>query len=398
MSFKIGDRKIGLEHPTYVIAELSCNHNGDINEAFAVIDAAADAGADCVKLQTYKPETISRDFGDNNINIKGTEWDGYSTFDLYKKAYTPWDWYQKLADHAKHHGMDIFSSPFDETAVDFLVEQNTPCLKVASFEVVDTKLLEKMAKTGLPIIMSNGMTTPEELTRAVSILREHGCKDLSLLHCNSGYPALFEEANLKTIPVLSDVYADENGPLTAGLSDHTLWADPETRQIPMGHITPTESVRFGARIIEVHLMSSRADSRALMEDKKGGFDWAFSREPHELKQMIDCIRAVEKDPEWQYDTQAERDTAALTHGKIWMWPTSKEWPSRGVRPSLYVTANIKKGDKLIFQGGHTNDGNFDSIRPNEGLDIQYTDIVNGAKVTHDIKMGEPLTWKHVLLK
>lgn len=398
MNFSINDRAINNKTPTYIIAELSCNHNGNFDEAIRIIEAAAEAGANCIKLQTYTPETISRDFGEQNACIKGTDWDGYSTFDLYKAAYTPWEWHTKLAERADYFGMDIFSSPFDESAVDFLVEQKVPALKVASFEVVDIKLLEKMAKTGLPVIMSNGMTTPSELCKAVQILRSNGCKNISILHCNSGYPALFEDANLKTIPAISDIFADENGPVTVGLSDHTLWADPENRNKPMGHITPTEAVRFGARIVEIHLIMNRAEGKALMKEKKGGFDWAFSREPDELKRMIDCIRKVECDPEWQYDSEEERQIARLTHGKVWMWPTEKEKPSRKIRPSLYSTAYIHAGEKLIFQGGNNNAGNFDSIRPNDGLPIEYTDIINGAYALCDIKPGEPIQWKHILKK
>lgn len=376
--------------PCYVIAELSCNHNGDYDEAVKIMHAAKDAGADAIKLQTYTADTICRDF---KTKPEGTIWEDLDLYALYDKAHTPWDWQLKLKEEADRIGIDILSSPFDETAVDFLVnEMKVPALKVASFEIVDTKLLQKMAKTGLPIIMSNGMTSYPEMWEAYQTLRDAGCKDLIMLQCNSGYPAAFDEANLQTMQVMHQIF---NVPV--GLSDHTMFADTDNFETPLAHITPVESVKMGAKVIEVHLMMDRTESRALMEKGEGGFDWPFSREPEELKKMIDMIRAVERGEDVSYDTDIERECAAKTHGTVNFTPTEKEMASRNVRPSLWVVRDIKKGEKFHFaaEEGNKNTGNFDSIRPAGGIDIRFTDVINGKVAACDIPEGTALQWEMV---
>lgn len=380
-AFKILDRDIGEGFPCYIIAEISCNHNGNIEEAKAIIDAASDAGADAVKLQTYRADTISRDFK-NAPNVGGM-WDGMDIFSLYDKAHTPWEWHSILHDYASDLGLHLFSSPFDETAVDFLVEQKTPVLKVASPEVVDTKLLEKVAASGLPVIMSNGMTTKEELDQAVGVLRANGTQSLALLHCNSGYPARLDEANLKTIPALAKDYG-----CVIGLSDHTLFADPEAYEHPVAHITPFESVKLGAKIIEIHVQIDRDKARALFEKDEGGFDWAFSREPAELAKMIAMIRAHEAGDVVEYENDFEKNLALQTHGEVHFEPTPHEKQNRAYRPSLWVVEPIKKGEVFKFCGGEK--GNFDSIRPADGLPIIETDNVEGKKAAYDIPAGTPL--------
>lgn len=384
-AFNIDGRAIGPGQPCYIIAEISCNHEGDINEAKAIIDAARDAGADAVKLQTYKPETMTRNFG---TRPKGTIWENTDLFSLYQKAHTPWEWYGELKRYADEKGLHIFSSPFDETAVDFLETQNVPAYKVASFEVVDTKLLEKVAATGKPVIISNGMTDYLELKEAVDTLRNAGVKNLAILHCNSGYPAAFDEANLNTIPAIEALFG---GPV--GLSDHTLFAKPETYDSPLAHVTAVEAVKKGAKIIEVHLMLDRGKARALMEKNEGGFDWPFSREPAELKKTIDMIRAFEAGKPIEYETELERKTAAITHGSVCFEPTPREMASRAVRPSLWVVEDVKAGQPLKFCGGKP--GNFDSIRPGGGLHIRYADQLNGLNAARDLKAGEPLSWDMV---
>ena len=261
-------------------------------------------------------------------------------------------------------------------------------LKVASFEVVDTKLLEKMAKTGLPVIMSNGMTDYLEIDEAVRILRANGCTDLSILHCNSGYPAAFAEANLNTIPAIEQMFD-----VVPGLSDHTLFDNHEAYEGPMAHITPVEGVKFGAKIIEIHLMMDRTHARALFDKGEGGFDWPFSREPAELKKMIDMIRAVERGETVDYDSDAERDVAKRTHGEVCFTPTAKELNSRNVRPTLWVVEDIKAGEPFKFAGGKP--GNIDSIRPGGGLHIRFADFIEGRTATRDITAGEPLEWDMV---
>lgn len=383
--FNIAGRKIGLDQPVYVIAEVSCNHEGDFDEARKIIEVAAQGGADAVKLQTYTADTMTRDF---KTKPQGTMWENIDLYKLYQKAHTPWDWYGKLAKVAADNGVHIFSTPFDETAVDFLVDQGVPVLKAASFELVDTKLLEKMGRTGLPVIMSNGMTDFLEMDEAVRTLRSAGTRDLAILHCNSGYPASFDEVNARTIPAIASLYD-----VVAGISDHTIYADDKNFKQPMAHVTPLEAVRFGARIIEVHLMLDREKGRQLHAKNEGGFDWPFSREPAELKFMIDMIRNFEKTGVIEYATEDERAAAARTHGNVCFDPTSKELKSRVLRPSLWVVEDIKAGDTLHFAGGRP--GNVDSIRPSGGLHIRFADYIEGAVATRDLPAGVPLAWDMV---
>lgn len=385
--FKIQDRQIGAGHPVYIIAEVSCNHNGNYDEAVKIIEASAKAGADAVKLQTYTADTITRNFKTKPV---GSIWEKMDLYDLYQKASTPWEWQPKLKKVADNLGIHLISSPFDETAVDFLVhEVGVPALKAASFEAVDTKLLQKMAKTGLPIIMSNGMMFYEELMEAVITLKNAGNNDLVLLQCNSGYPATFKEANLKTMNVMKELF-DVN----VGLSDHTLFADTQNYKNPMPHITPLEAVKLGASLIEVHVIMDREESKLLMEQGKGGFDWPFSREPHELKQMIDAIRQYEATGVYSYTTE-EAELASKTLGEVCFKPTPKEMSSRENRPSLWVVKDMKKGEVFKFAAEDKVNGNFDSIRPGGGLHIRFTDIINGKVATRDLKAAELLDWEMV---
>lgn len=382
-NLKIGNNEIGKDKPCYIIAEISCNHNGDFNEARKIIEAAADAGANAVKLQTYTADTITRNF---KGSLEGTMWAGMDLHNLYDKAHTPWDWYPELKKIADDHGLDMFSSPFDETAVDFLMEQDVPALKIASFEVVDTKLLEYVAQTGKPIIISNGMTDFLEIKEAVDVLRSGNVEGLAVLHCNSGYPAALDEVNLKTIPVIEKMFD-----CISGLSDHTLFLDAHNKTTPMAHIAPVESVKFDAKIIELHLMLDRSEAKALFDQNKGGYDWAFSREPAELKKLISSIRKYEKTGEISYENDDEEKAALSTHGEVCFEPTPKEMDSRPARPALWVVEDIAQGQPLKFCGGKA--GNFDSIRPgNGGLHIRYADFMDGQIAQKDIKAGTPLFW------
>jgi pseudaminic acid synthase len=378
--------------PAYIIAELSCNHNGDFDEAVRILHAAKDAGADAIKLQTYTADTISRNF---KTKPKGTIWEDLDLYALYQKAYTPWEWQKNLRDEAVKIGLEFFSSPFDETAVDFLVDElDVPALKVASFEAVDTKLLQKMAKTGLPIIMSNGMTTFPEMKESIQTLRDAGCEDLIMLQCNSGYPAAFAEANLNTMKVMAEMF---NVPV--GVSDHTMFADTDNFETPLAHVTPLEAVKMGAKIVEIHLMMDRTEGRAFMEKGEGGFDWPFSREPAELKTMVDMIRAYEAGDEagYAYHSDVEKKCANDTHGTVNFTPTKKEMASRNVRPSLWIVRDIKKGESFKFaaEAVDKDTGNFDSIRPAGGVEIRFTDVINGKIATRNIPEGTALTWDMV---
>lgn len=382
----IGNHKVGKGHPCYIIAEMSCNHEGDFDEACDIIKAAAEAGADAIKIQTYTADTMTRDFKDT---CGDTMWGELDLYKLYDEAHTPWDWHAKLADVASKYNIDLFSSPFDETAVDFLMEQNVPVFKIASFEIVDNKLLEKVASTGKPVIFSNGMTTFQEIQEAYFVLKGAGCEDIAILHCNSGYPPPFEVANLRTISVMDDIF---DCPI--GLSDHTLFADVENKAHPMAHICPLEAVKLGAKIIEVHLTLDRDKSKALFEQDKGGYDWAFSRDPAELKYMIDMIRAYERGDKVSYDSALEKEMAKKALGVPCFEPTDAEKASREYRPVLWCVQDIQLGEELKFAGGKT--GNFDSIRGHnkgeKGLHIRYADFINNQKAMRDIKAGEVLTW------
>lgn len=383
IAISIADRKIGPFQPCFIIAELSCNHEGSLDEALRIIEAAAAGGADAVKIQTYTPDTMTRDF---KQKPKGTMWEQIDLYSLYQKAYTPWEWHVPMQKRAQELGLIFFSSPFDETAIDFLVSNGTPALKIASFEVVDTKLLQKVAQTGLPVLMSSGMTDYLELFEAVQTLRNAGCNELGLFQCNSGYPSSFDDANLKTISVMKELFRTP-----VGLSDHIIFADTDSLERPIAHVSPLEAVRLGADMIEVHLTLDREKARALNQRNQGGFDWAFSRNPDEFAHMVSLIRQFEKTGEIGFTTHLERDCAQRAHGQVCFEPTEKELASRQLRPSLWVTKSIAKGESLRFAAG-TDDGNFDSLRPSGGLHIRFTDLIDGKIASSDLRPGMPIQW------
>jgi pseudaminic acid synthase len=340
---KIGGSFIGPGHPVYIVAEMSANHNQDFDKAVKIIKAAKEAGADAVKLQTYTPNTITLDCDNEYFHIKGTIWEGKNLYQLYKEAYTPWEWQPKLKKIANDLGMDLFSSPFDKTAVDFLEEMHVPAYKLASFELVDIPLIEHISKTRKPIIISTGMATLAEIEEAVSTIREEGNKELALLKCTSNYPALPEEMNLRTIPHLADAFH-----VTVGLSDHTI-----------GIAVPVVAVALGACIVEKHFTLSRSDP---------GPDSSFSLEPHEFKAMVKAIRDAEK---------------AL--GKVSYEITDKQKATRDFRRSLFVVQDMKKGDVITAK-------NVRSIRPGHGLHTHYLKNILNKTASCDISRGTPLTW------
>jgi len=341
MDITINDRKVGKGHPVYIIAEMSANHNQDFDRAVKIIEAAKEAGADAVKLQTYRPDTITIDCDNEYFRIKGTIWEGKTLYELYGEAYTPWEWQPKLKQVADKLGLHLFSSPFDHTAVDFLEGMKVPAYKVASFEIVDLPLLRKIAATGKPIIMSTGMASLAEIDEAVQTVRNG--TQIALLKCTSAYPALPEEANLNTIPHLAQTFG-----VVAGISDHTL-----------GNAVAVASVALGACIVEKHFTLSRKDP---------GPDSSFSMEPEQFKAMVKDIRTVEK---------------AL--GKVSYGITEKQKSSRVFRRSLFAVKDIRKGEKFAEE-------NVRSIRPGYGLSPKYFDDVVGKKATKDIVIGTPLSW------
>jgi len=343
----IAGRPIGAGAPVYIVAELSANHNQRFDDAVRIVHAAKDAGADAVKLQTYTPDTITLRSDKDCFRIAGgTLWDGQTLHHLYQQAFTPWEWQPKLKQIAEDLGLHLFSSAFDDTAVDFLEKMNVPAYKVASFELVDIGLIQKMARTGKPLILSTGMASETEIAEAVRAAREKASAPIALLKCTSEYPALPEDANLRTIPELARRFD-----CPAGLSDHT-----------QGIAVPVAAVTLGASIVEKHLCLRRAD---------GGPDSAFSLEPGEFKAMVDAVRTVEK---------------AL--GSVQFGPGAREAASARFRRSLFVVTNVKRGEVFTKE-------NVRSIRPADGLHPRHLDDVLGRHAACDIDCGTPLDWNLV---
>lgn len=337
---------IGTGHKPFVIAEMSGNHNQSIDRAMAIIDAAAEAGAHAVKLQTYTPDTmtINTSGGLFEINDPDSLWKGRNLYDLYKEAHTPWEWHKPLFDHARKKGLLIFSTPFDETAVDFLEELGVGAYKVASFENTDWPLLKKIASTGKPVIMSTGLATLADIDEAVRTIREAGCKDLVLLKCTSTYPATPENTHLATIPHMREMFKCH-----VGLSDHT-----------MGIGAAIAAVALGAPVVEKHFTLRRAD---------GGVDSTFSIEPEELKNLV-----------------IESERAFLAMGQVFYGVQEAEKKSLRFKRSLYVVKDVKAGDTFTTD-------NLRVIRPGDGMQPKYYETVLGKKASQDIKAGTPLTWE-----
>jgi pseudaminic acid synthase len=348
MSIEISGRKIGLNHKPFIIAEMSGNHNNDLNRAMQLVDAAAEAGVDALKIQTATPEglTLNLESKDFTINDENSLWNGRTLFNLYQEAVTPWEWHEKIFERCKHHGIIAFSSPFEQKAVDFLEELNVPCYKIASFELVDIPLIKKAASTGKPIIMSTGMASVSEIQDAVFAARSVGNDQIILLKCTSSYPASPVDSNLRTIEHLRVLFGTE-----VGLSDHT-----------MGVAAPCASVAFGASVIEKHFTLSRDE---------GGVDSAFSLEPEELKLLV-----VETERAWQ----------AL--GRVTYGQGSTESKSTMFRRSLYICEDVKEGEVLT-------EDNLRIIRPGFGLEPKYYEFLIGRKVNKEILKGTRMSWDDI---
>lgn len=338
----IDGRKIGFDSPPYVIAEMSANHNGDINAAFRIIEEAKKAGADAVKMQTYRPDTITLDCDSEDFRIHGGLWDGRTLYDLYTEAHTPWEWHAPLFVHAKKVGITIFSSPFDNTAVDLLEDLNAPAYKIASFEAVDLPLIKYVASTGKPMIISTGMADVEEIQKAVVAARDGGCKELAILHCVSGYPAPAEDYNLRTIPDMMQRFD-----LVTGLSDHTL-----------DNTTAITSVALGASIIEKHFTLDR---------NGGGPDDSFSLEPAELADLC-----------------RDSKTAWGALGRVDYGRKSSEHGNVKFRRSLYFVKDLKAGDVIMADA-------VKSVRPGYGLAPKCLGAVIGKRVIYDVRRGTPVS-------
>lgn len=341
----IANRKIGRNHPPFVIAEMSGNHNQSLDRALEIVEAAAISGVHALKLQTYTADTLTLDVEDGDFFIadEGSLWKGNSLYKLYQQAYTPWEWHKPIFDRCRELGLICFSTPFDETAVDFLESLNIPAYKIASFENNHLPLIRKVAATGKPMIISTGMATVAELDESVRAAREAGCKDIILLKCTSTYPATPENTNILTIPHMCDLFD-----VQVGLSDHT-----------MGIGVAVASVALGATVIEKHFTLRRAD---------GGVDSAFSMESEEMKALV-----FESERAWQ------------AVGKISYGTTEKEKDSMRYRRSLYIAQDMKAGD--VFSKD-----NLRIIRPGFGLPPKYYDVLLGMRVSKNIKRGTPVSW------
>lgn len=339
----IADRRVGRRHPPYVIAEVSANHNGSLDKALAIIDAAADASADAVKLQTYTPDTMTIDCDGPGFVIEGGLWQGKKLYDLYRWAHTPWTWHAALFARARERGLHVFSTPFDASAVDFLRQFDPPAYKIASFEATDIPLLQAVAREGKPVILSTGMTTRAEVSDSVKALRAAGSRDVVLLHCVSGYPTDPCDSHLATIPDLALSYD-----CVIGLSDHTL-----------GTAVATAAIALGATVIEKHITLDRGD---------GGPDAGFSLEPDEFACLVkDCRTA------WQ------------SVGSARTQPLETEKEMRKLRRSLYAVRDIAAGQSLTTE-------NVRAIRPGYGLPSKELDRVIRCRAAREIARGTPLSW------
>jgi N-acetylneuraminate synthase len=341
----IAGRKIGRAHTPFIIAEMSGNHNHSLERALAIVDAAANSGAHALKIQTYTADTMTLDLDEGEFYIADPKslWKGNSLYRLYQQAHTPWEWHKPIFDRARELGLIPFSTPFDDTSVDFLESLDVPCYKIASFENIDLALIRRVSATGKPVVLSTGMAGLAELDETVRAARAAGCKQLILLKCTSAYPATVTDCNLATLPHLRDLFECE-----VGISDHT-----------MGLAVPLAGVALGATVIEKHFTLDRAE---------GGVDSAFSLEPRELNDLV-----VETERAWQ----------AL--GKVSYGPTPQEIASLRFRRSLYIVQDIKAGETLTRE-------NLRAIRPGLGLAPKHLDSLLGRTVAHDIKRGTPAAW------
>ncbi len=338
----IGNRIVSKNNVPFIIAEMSGNHNQSLDRALAIVDAAADAGAHAIKLQTYTADTITVK-GSFSIKDENSLWNGKELYDLYQQAYTPWEWHEPIFNRAKQKGILAFSSPFDDTSVDFLETLNVPAYKIASFENTDWLLLEKVAATGKPVIISTGVSNVSDIDESIRKLRLHGCKDIIVLKCTSTYPATPENTNLKTIPVMEKIFG-----CPIGLSDHT-----------MGVGASVAAVALGACVIEKHFTLSRAD---------GGVDSAFSLEPTELRNLV-----------------VETERAFLALGTVQTGIQPAEEKSKIFKRSLYVVKDIKQGEVITRE-------HLKSFRPALGVATKYLEVIVGKVAKNDIKTGTPLTW------
>lgn len=349
MEITVGKKIIGSKHPPFIIAEMSGNHNKSLDRALEIVDAAAKTGAHALKLQTYTPDTMTLNLNEREFHIgdPGSLWSGKSLYELYAEAQTPWEWHKPIFNRARELGLIVFSTPFDDTAVDFLESLEVPCYKIASFENTDLPLIRRVAATGKPLIISTGMASVAELAESVSAARDAGCKELILLKCTSTYPAKADNTNILTIPHMRELFKCE-----VGLSDHT-----------MGVGVSVASVALGASVIEKHFTLNRSD---------GGVDSAFSLEPQEMRQLV-----IETERAWQ------------SLGNVNYGVTESEKKSLLFRRSLYIIKDMQEGEVLTA-------ANLRAVRPGLGLPAKYLELVIGRRVKKNVKRGAALSWEMML--
>ena len=343
---EIDGRKIGQKHPPYIIAEMSANHNGSLETAFRIIEEAKKAGADALKIQTYKPDTITLNSDLPDFQIHGGLWDGKTLYELYEWAHTPWEWHKPLFEHAAKTGITIFSSPFDNTAVDLLEDLNAPAYKIASFEAVDLQLIQYVANTGKPMIISTGMANAEEIEEAIDAARQGGCRELAILHCVSGYPAPAEDYNLRTVPDMISRFG-----LITGLSDHTL-----------DNTTAIASVALGASIVEKHFTLNRSG---------GGPDDSFSLEPDDLAALCRDSKTA-----WQALGQVDYGRKSSEEGNVQF------------RRSLYFVKDLKAGDVITADVVR-------SVRPGYGMAPKYLKKIIGVRLRGDVRACTAVTKERI---
>ena len=344
---KINNREIGTNFPPYIIAEMSANHNGDIGNAYKIIDMAKACGADAIKIQTYRPDTITMDINSEDFICRGGLWDGKSLYELYELAHLPWEWHKPLFNYAKKNGITIFSSPFDNTAVDLLEDLNAPAYKIASFEIVDLPLIKYVAQTGKPMIISTGLAKSQEIQEAIDVARDNGCKELAILHCVSGYPAQAEDYNLKTLLDMKEKFG-----FITGLSDHTI-----------DNVTAITSIALGASIIEKHVTLNR---------NNGGPDDSFSLESKELKELCE-----------------DSKTAWGALGKVNYEIKKSEQGNIKFRRSLYFVKDMSAGEVIT-------ESCIRSIRPGYGILPKHKDSLIGKKIRKKVSAGTKTSWNLIV--
>ncbi|KKP59992.1 MAG: Sialic acid synthase [Candidatus Gottesmanbacteria bacterium GW2011_GWA1_34_13] len=346
INFKIGKKTIGENSPCFIVAEMSGNHNQDIDQAYKIVDEAAKSGVDAIKLQTYTPKTLTINSNKKWFKITSGKWKGTTLYTLYQKTYTPWEWQPKLKSYAEKKGLICFSTPFDNSAVDFLEKMNVSLYKIASFENIDLELLKRIGKTKKPVIISRGLASLEDIKLAIKTLKTAGSKNIAVLHCISSYPATLNQMNIRTMQDIQHKFK-----VITGLSDHSL-----------GLTASITAVAMGAKIIEKHITLSRKDD---------GYDSTFSLEPKEMKQLVITIRDVEK-----------------AMGKITYKPDKQESENIIFKRSLFAVKDIKKGERITYK-------NIKCIRPGYGISPVYLDQIIGKAAKQNIEKGSPLSWKMI---